>query len=417
MQSDLLRVLQNFFLVLGLVSCHPSSPQQAPPSSSSVPQNPPPDLPIPASSGPLGDKLAVVPPESEDFSLSTLAQIQGSYAPIKNRACLEAYAKGPDLQRHQQSAIAYYNGQQMTEADARTVLQYRDPVNIAMSLSFDHRLLQAVKHKLFSRTFTGAQIGSAYRLGLLTQKDNRPFAALPRTVSVYARTFLWPIPGNETGKKPIACLSIPAPALDTSSQPHYAYYMEGGVFQEARYREEMHYLAKMVVKVFEDRCLQKKECERLLISGYGTGCFLAALSSEDSEKARTIFGDSLNPAIQALLDQYPPNQQKAIAQKIKLSVYGSATYPTSSRETLFGKYGVSRENLFVKGDILKVAQPGDLIVNAWDPHSLPGNGNDADGSLDGYLGRGTGIVLTQSPWLNPFLLEPGSKRYVDASVF
>lgn len=28
-----------------------------------------------------------------------------------------------------------------------------------------------------------------------------------------------------------------------------------------------------------------------------------------------------------------------------------------------------------------------LIVNCWDPHSVPGNGNGADASLDGQMGR------------------------------
>ena len=60
------------------------------------------------------------------------------------------------------------------------------------------------------------------------------------------------------------------------------------------------------------------------------------------------------------------------------------------------------------GDIVQTAREGDLIVNAWDPHSAPGNGNDADHSFDGAMGRGSGILLTQTAWLNETLSKPES---------
>ena len=51
-------------------------------------------------------------------------------------------------------------------------------------------------------------------------------------------------------------------------------------------------------------------------------------------------------------------------------------------------------------DILTISQDRDMIVNAWNPHSFPGNGNDSDDSLDGYLGRSTAILLTQTVHFN-----------------
>jgi len=44
-----------------------------------------------------------------------------------------------------------------------------------------------------------------------------------------------------------------------------------------------------------------------------------------------------------------------------------------------------------------------LFVNAWDPFSLPGNGNCHDNSLDGFMGCNTTIALTGSPMTNPFM--------------
>ena len=46
-----------------------------------------------------------------------------------------------------------------------------------------------------------------------------------------------------------------------------------------------------------------------------------------------------------------------------------------------------------------------LFVNAWDPHSVPGNGNEGDNSLDGHIGRCTALQLFGCGESNPSLLE------------
>jgi len=42
-----------------------------------------------------------------------------------------------------------------------------------------------------------------------------------------------------------------------------------------------------------------------------------------------------------------------------------------------------------------------LFVNAWDPHSIVGNGNFTDASMDGYYGRTTAMALLCWPPTNP----------------
>jgi hypothetical protein len=44
-----------------------------------------------------------------------------------------------------------------------------------------------------------------------------------------------------------------------------------------------------------------------------------------------------------------------------------------------------------------------LFVNAWDPLSIPGNGNAADQSLDGFIGRVTNIAVNGTLMTNPFM--------------
>lgn len=57
--------------------------------------------------------------------------------------------------------------------------------------------------------------------------DGSLFKELPNTATVYSETYMWDPPGGDH-KKEIACLSVPAPALDSVNQPHYQYYMSKG---------------------------------------------------------------------------------------------------------------------------------------------------------------------------------------------
>lgn len=53
-----------------------------------------------------------------------------------------------------------------------------------------------------------------------------------------------------------------------------------------------------------------------------------------------------------------------------------------------------------------------LFVNAWDPHSLVGNANFQDASMDGYYGRCTAMALLCWPPTNPTMLS----RLIDADA-
>lgn len=44
-----------------------------------------------------------------------------------------------------------------------------------------------------------------------------------------------------------------------------------------------------------------------------------------------------------------------------------------------------------------------LYVNAWDPWSLIGNGNERDNSLDGYWGRCSNMAILGWSLTNPFI--------------
>lgn len=56
-----------------------------------------------------------------------------------------------------------------------------------------------------------------------------------------------------------------------------------------------------------------------------------------------------------------------------------------------------------------------LWLNAWDPHSIVGNGNGMDNSLDGYYGRASSLGLMSFPLTNPWIKHkelPATKEYM-----
>ena len=67
------------------------------------------------------------------------------------------------------------------------------------------------------------------------------------------------------------------------------------------------------------------------------------------------------------------------------------------------KVNIASTNLV--GDIPDILDETSLFVNAWDPHSVVGNGNAQDKSLDGYFGRLSDLALMCTPLTNPHVLR------------
>jgi len=60
-----------------------------------------------------------------------------------------------------------------------------------------------------------------------------------------------------------------------------------------------------------------------------------------------------------------------------------------------------------------------LFLNAWDPHSIAGNGNGIDNSLDGFFGRASAIGLICCPHTNPnmqYIQMPQCSEYITEDV-
>lgn len=313
--------------------------------------------------------------EASNVEFSEVLQAYNpKFTPRANQANLLDYSKSEDCMRHAQTARIYYNSSQLAKEDALRIAFQREPTNIAMgSNQYNEEKLE----KLFG-----------YRKGVYNdidakKEDGSSFKDLPNSVTVYSETYLWDPPGGRN-KKEVACLSLPAPALDSTKQPHYSYYMNAGKLDADKYEQEMKFLFKCVEKVVRDNndtAFNNKGIKRVVLSRFGQGAFLGALTGNDAEIARNSYKKQMAIFL---------NRIKDLDLEIVMSEY---SHPGDD----------IWHNKMIIGDIVKTAQEGDLIINAWDPHSAPGNGNDADYSFDGAMGKGSGILLTQTGWLNKAL--------------
>ncbi len=301
------------------------------------------------------------------------------YLPRANQENLEEYSHSEDYKRHAKTARIYYNSSQLSKLDALRIIFQREPTNIAMG---DYQYVEKNLIESFG-----------YRKGVYNdidakKTDGSSFKELPNTATVYSETYLWD-PGKEN-KKEIACLSLPAPALDTTDQPHYKYYMKEGKLDVKKYEQEMEFLFKCIEKAVrdnKDRAFRGEGIKRIVLSKFGQGAFLEALSEDDKKIAHNVYREQMGIFLMNIKD---------IHLEIVMSEYSDP-----------GDDGKWHDEMII-GDIIETAHEGDLIINAWDPHSAPGNGNDGDRSFDGAMGKGSGILLTQTSWLNETLRSQDS---------
>lgn len=354
--------------------------------------------PVPGAGGDLPDVksfAAAAGAAVDEFTgLPKLADVlnnvyEKDHRPNKNGENLDAYSKSDDFRRHAGTARIYYNSDQLAGQDALRVIYQREPTNIAM----DQRYPKARLREQFG-------YGESVYNENAVKANGHYFSAQPNTAAVYSETFMWKDPKDPNSKKEIACLSLPAPALDDEGQPHFNYYVQSGQLNEGRYREEIQFLFSTVeaaVRDNEKSAFQDRGIKRLVLSKFGQGAFLGAfeMNNPNRKVANSVFKTELHAFLRRMAKDH--SEIEVVMAEKKPPVDGEDWLPEGQM-----KYG----------DIVQTCQEGDLIINAWDPHSAPGNGNDGDPSLDGAMGRGSGILLTQTAWFNPNLRKETSLAQV-----
>jgi hypothetical protein len=240
-----------------------------------------------------------------------------------------------------QSVKVYYHSEDNID-DVKLLMIEREPCNIAFKRFYDKGLL---------KTYFGYEEG-AYRLS--TKEKLMPNFAL----SCYATVKL------PKGFVKVYLLHLIGAALDHPYQPDFQYFRNKPVTALINFYRKMWLLALTAVS--------NSPCKKLQLYNVGGGAF----SGWHSNFTVDIF----EPAFKPLLSQF---EAKGITV-----------------------LGYDWENhRFTSGLIPACLETADLestiFVNAWDPWSLLGNGNERDRSLDGSWGRISNIAVLGWLHTNP----------------
>eukprot|EP01065_Artemidia_motanka_P002119 TRINITY_DN10980_c0_g1_i1.p1 TRINITY_DN10980_c0_g1~~TRINITY_DN10980_c0_g1_i1.p1 ORF type:complete len:370 (+),score=35.36 TRINITY_DN10980_c0_g1_i1:104-1213(+) len=291
---------------------------------------------------------------------------------------------------------------------ALKVLLEREPVNIAMQRYFDEAKLK--------------QIGPALGVPGWTRScycryfdDSRKLAP---NIAVFCRAPLNRRASTGEYDCVTACdrpdryvnlLNVVAPALDSQAQPDWQYlYGEGR--DRAAAGEVLQRFFEMIFG-FIFHCADHQELNTILIPLFGCNNFGRLYVGPDgSEGGAALFRNVFVPALKRRMKAC--RHLFSSGSNIReVSVYGTAsdvpdlTVLKAAIESVTAEEGLqltsSRYGSFPADPVMSGERSSKmLLVNAWDPHSIAGNGNYVDLSLDGFIGRYTAVGALCWPGTN-----------------
>lgn len=250
--------------------------------------------------------------------------------------------------KYLKSTVCYYDKGNKKE-EVEQLLTLREPVNINMIQLYHEDLLM---------DYFGYK-KSVY-------DSNSP------NIAVYCYT---PIK-IKTIKSNIHVLNVIGVALDNMKQPDFIRIVEKG-------RDEY---IKMVCLVFKKikYCFMTKNFKRLVLHGFGLGNYA---------KYATMLGIDVHKVFQVAFNE----------------IFADIN-PKWGKEIVFNNidiivdYPVIHQDKYLDALILKYRKENQLehtlFINAWDPFSMIGNGNEMDDSLDGYFGRISAMSILGWPITN-----------------
>lgn len=237
----------------------------------------------------------------------------------------------------------------------RPLLVEREPVNIEQHRHYNREALR----KAFGWETSG------YRPG-----DRAP--------SVYTPT---PVKGPRG--RIVHVMNSVGVALDDRTQPDYELLKR---MQPVRRSKELKSrLVEAYVHLFT--CALSIGADEVVMCYLGGGAF-SALFSE------------LFPQKNYLVNFFVPAVKAALRKTKYTGRLGMMGVP---RHRLLEGVGVTRFGERFPALVDHLDTERTLIQNAWDPHSMAGNGNRMDNSLDGFVGRHTAVASLAWPLTNPYL--------------
>eukprot|EP00927_Polykrikos_kofoidii_P003016 TRINITY_DN111_c2_g1_i1.p1 TRINITY_DN111_c2_g1~~TRINITY_DN111_c2_g1_i1.p1 ORF type:complete len:319 (-),score=68.37 TRINITY_DN111_c2_g1_i1:189-1145(-) len=242
-------------------------------------------------------------------------------------------------------SVVVYHGKDDDMDRVRAVTSEREPVNIAMRRFYDADLLEEL---------------TGYRRGAYGKSTK---TSLMPNIAIYCQT---PLKNGRGHTVPVHVINVIGYAFDAPFQPDAKYFFP---MTPEKWTELVKCMSKMWRYVFE--CAQRKGLKRVYLADVGGGAFATLLNSSPETKYEKLKAESLTP----VLKEYPEIEEQ------KLGMIPEWAFQEEIKPTL----------------------KDSLLVNAWDPWSMVGNGNAYDKSLDGFFGRSSAMAILCWPPLNKLI--------------
>lgn len=248
-----------------------------------------------------------------------------------------------NLVKHAETVTVYYPKGSNLE-DVIRLVREREPVNIGMRRRYN-------KEKLKEKF--GYETG-AY--------GNSTVEKLMPNIAMYCKTPM----SNDDGVsfREVHVINVIGFAFDRQVQPDYQYFLSDDEGKREELVEKMSHMWEYVYF-----CAKEKNLKRIYLAQVGGGAFAFLLGGNFSyDSLRT---ESLEP----VKARYPE------IETLELPRIPDWVFTPEGQEHA----------------------ETSLLVNAWDPWSMVGNGNAGDSSLDGFFGRSTAMAVLCWPFTNPNL--------------
>ncbi len=260
--------------------------------------------------------------------------------------------------------------------NVQKLLREREPVNIAQRRHYDQQALMNLFG--YDKSCYG-EFNDSINISVFTVTPFRPSDTEQNMATI----------DNINTNININVLNVIAPAFDSYKQPDFKFFMSD---EDKCKRFEL--IFDMIFT-----CAIEKGMDRIYITGFGLGVF-----RNDPNDYVIGFTKSYNKYVNHLnhTKLYYWSYSDDMTNKIKNSIPNINIEFSQVNYDMLWLYIVQIKEQY---DITKV-----LFINAWDPYSVIGNGNNCDRSWDGHFGRRSAMSILALPQFNPHI------KYIDLAI-
>jgi len=280
--------------------------------------------------------------------------------------------------------------------DVKKIVREREPVNIGMSREYNQNKLN---------------LAFGYRTGfygILAKKTRR----LPPSLAIYTLTNVRTNQAQASSTVQVHMVHAIGLAFDTLRQPDYKLMLSSTkklmVLSNKQKNNCIQFYKYMFRLIFKCADHQIGTDSLVVLSLVGGNNFATEYPPNKVEFWRTVW----IPALYAHIQTNPHH-----GKRIRGMGFGYSEFlplikhifkSSPNKPNLIG----SKHDLF-PGLLLDYDLTNTLFVNAWDPWSVVGNGNNSDNSLDGHVGRSSDAAILSSGLTNPFLTNDTSYTFLE----